>query len=238
MSEGQEKMAADMLKALSDKDVKKIRELVSYGLDANCELVEQLNDGKEIVWTPLVKTASHGNVELLELLVSLGAKVDKTDKSGFSPLITAAYNGKADAVKFLVLHGADPGWSGPQNKKAIDWARDKKHTDIVLFLSEARERKQAMNDGELVLNRPLGNRVLQEVFNFHARDRITLVREGLDGKVEAMTRQNFRDIEDKDGLRAALEKFRYYGGEADDSVIDSSVSVRKGKLDDSADCKL
>lgn len=55
----------------------------------------------------LFEAARLGRTDLIAPLVKAGADVNGHDRRGFTPLILAAYNGKASAVDALIAAGAD-----------------------------------------------------------------------------------------------------------------------------------
>jgi uncharacterized protein len=58
--------------------------------------------------TPLLYAARDGNLEMVRLLMQLGADVKLTDANGTSPLVIALINGHVSTAKFLLENGADP----------------------------------------------------------------------------------------------------------------------------------
>jgi ankyrin repeat protein len=56
--------------------------------------------------TPLHAACEIGNLELIEALVTNGARVNLLNNNGLTPLQNAVQSGKIDAVRYLVDHGA------------------------------------------------------------------------------------------------------------------------------------
>ena len=69
---------------------------------ANVNLAEDVNGE-----TALHCAAINGNVSMIELLMSKGARHDVRSKFECTPLHAAAYHGRKDAVASLLDHGAD-----------------------------------------------------------------------------------------------------------------------------------
>lgn len=44
----------------------------------------------------------------MRMLLNCGASVDKCNHCGYTPLLHAARNGKAEAIELLIRHGANP----------------------------------------------------------------------------------------------------------------------------------
>jgi uncharacterized protein len=58
--------------------------------------------------TPLTEATQRGDLEQMQRLLASGAPVDETGGFGFTPLIWAAREGHASAVRLLLRHGANP----------------------------------------------------------------------------------------------------------------------------------
>jgi ankyrin repeat protein len=153
-------------------------------------------------------------VEVITLLTQ-GADVDSgTDTEKYLPLIWAANNGHMEVVKILLAHGADrDGRAGGKN--AAEWALMRGHTDIVKKLHERPD--------QIVLQQSLGDRTLEEVFNFTSFERITLIRKSPEGAVEAVTRGPFSEVVDQSRLRKAFEEHIRRGGKTDENRVFPNV---------------
>jgi hypothetical protein len=71
---------------------------------------------------------------------------------------------------------------------------------------------------EVVLRRKIGNKLLEEIFNFSARERISLIRADAAGQIEAMTRESFDAIGEK-VLRRAFGAYVAQGGGIPESEV-------------------
>ena len=83
--------------------------------------------------TPLDDAASTGDVELVQLLIAKGAKIDNNGRFG-TPLLSAASAGKLNVVKYLVNVGANVNLSDYHDVTALAAASRNKHYDIVAYL--------------------------------------------------------------------------------------------------------
>ena len=57
--------------------------------------------------TPLIEAARGGDVEVVRLLLSAGADVERADSSDCTPLIYAARGGHVEVERLLLSAGAD-----------------------------------------------------------------------------------------------------------------------------------
>lgn len=56
-------------------------------------------------WTALHEAVCRNNVEICEILVKAGAKVNIPNMYGITPIFVAAQSGKVDALRFLLKNG-------------------------------------------------------------------------------------------------------------------------------------
>ena len=66
--------------------------------------------------------ADYGQTEVIEYLISKGAKVNLPDKHGITPLLAAVWEGHLEAVGLLVRKGADKGVKTPDGQKLLEIA--------------------------------------------------------------------------------------------------------------------
>lgn len=144
-----------LLRALAEKNLNVIRELINGGAS--------INKPDPRGFTPIMSAAAGGVVEVLELLTSLGADlsaqnmrgrtvfteavcanklavmewlkgkgldIEHRDSQGTTPLIAAAKSGQMDACKWLLEHGADINAEDQRGKTALDWAKTNGHAKV------------------------------------------------------------------------------------------------------------
>ena len=84
--------------------------------------------------TPLHKAAWSGQTEAIELLVKMGAEVDKSNGNGGTPLHNAAWNGHTAAIELLMKMGAEVDKSDGDGRTPLHIAAENGHTEAVELL--------------------------------------------------------------------------------------------------------
>lgn len=88
-----------------------------------CRLIIQKGgDVNKPGWTPLHYAATHGHLEVLNLLLEENAYIDAASPNNTTPLMMAAHYGTPAAVKLLLEAGADPMLKNDLGLSAIDFA--------------------------------------------------------------------------------------------------------------------
>ena len=197
--------------------------------------VNSIEDGR----VALSAAAFNGHEECVRYLLERGAEIDKQNSADCTALFCAASQGHAKIVRILLDAGADPGIRSENfsHQTPEQRAQIRGHQQVVWMLSGAKRipvaarpmpprypRKSPAQDDisplhsprvvgdELITSRPFADRVLQEVFNFRAQERITLIRNGAAGPVEAVTRQPFGAMEDPEAVEKAFHTYQELGG--------------------------
>lgn len=189
-------------------------------LDAGAEI--ETRDSANWQNSMLGVAAYKGHAAAARLLIDRGAKVNVQDRVGDTPLMNAVYGGHADIIKDLLASGADKAIQNTNGQTAVTAARGK--TDAVrtllgLPLTVAPPEPEPPADpDEITIRRKIGDKVLDEVFNFSARERISLLRGSAQGPVEAMTRENFDAIGDS-VLRKAFDVYAQQGGKITEAEV-------------------
>jgi hypothetical protein len=227
-----------LLRAASQGTPAEIRQLLDAG--AEIETTGGFFDGSA---TPLNRATLACNLDLMQVLLERGANVNARDGSGDTPIRNAVIRGNTPAVKLLMRYGADPHIVSGNGKSAMTRAKVEDRQDLVDIMtgtkpdllrspaapapaSGAAETPAAVPAGntsggpdEVVFRRTVGNRVIEEIFNFAEKERITLVRAGAEGPVEAVTREDFSALQEKPSLRRAFEEYARRGGAVPESEI-------------------
>jgi ankyrin repeat protein len=192
----------------------------------------------------LKRHAETGNIAGMEEAVADGAEVNNLD-SGYTPLVWAVVEQKAESVRWLLAHGALPDLVAPDKVwTPLMSAASAGNAEITRILMEAgasptiankdgkspillaREKGHAalaltmsITPDEVVYSDTIYDRVVQEVYSFKRKERFTFVRKGEFGDVEAVTRERFADIADKSALRKAFDEHKKRGGKLDESDV-------------------
>ena len=85
-------------------------------------IFEMIGANAQALNEALLASSGNGRLEVIELLLFLGAEVNSTDFAGVTPLMSAASWRHADAVRLLLDAGADPASKDAAGRTAADFA--------------------------------------------------------------------------------------------------------------------
>lgn len=108
-------------------------------------VVALLNSGADINATgeggatPLMDAANYGNVQIVEILLNRGAKIDVRSSEGenYTALLVAAERGHTQVVRSLLKYKPDLTLRNRRGETALDLARKEGRTEIVQMLQSA-----------------------------------------------------------------------------------------------------
>ena len=100
-------------------------------LTAKTDLLEEKNEN---VLSPLNYAVCEGNLEMVQLLISLGADVHSGDRECSQPLINAAAMGFMEITRYLVEHGAGIDRKDNNNVTALSFALARNYSEIASYL--------------------------------------------------------------------------------------------------------
>jgi ankyrin repeat protein len=176
---------------------------------------------------PLIAAAKDGWVSEIESLLDQGADIEANADG--TPLVWAAYYGQVEAVSLLIARGADLKATDSGNRTAWDFARARNHPEIEKMLRAAeksQEREKLLPD-QVVFERQAGSCLLEEVYDFKACERISILRADVTGAPVSFLRESFSKIEDEASLRKAFNEHARHGGQADEAEI-FPAKIKKG----------
>lgn len=121
--------------------------LMLAALKGNKELcrlmIQKGGDVNKPGWTPLHYAATHGHLEVLNLLLEENAYIDAASPNNTTPLMMAAHYGTPSAVKLLLEAGADPTLKNDLGLSAFDFAVRAKRMESADIISAFVRAKQA-----------------------------------------------------------------------------------------------
>jgi len=77
----------------------------------------------------------YGQIEIVKLLVTLGADVNSQDDHGVTPLHQAAWHGYSDITAYLILKGANVNTTDTLGSSPLKLAKLLKQTNVVQILT-------------------------------------------------------------------------------------------------------
>lgn len=89
------------------------------------------------IFINLQEAAKTGDCGLIEILLSSGIPVDSVNAEGYTALQLAAIEGQEAACRLLVSRGADKNLTTPEDKTALDLARENNHLLVIAFLENS-----------------------------------------------------------------------------------------------------
>ena len=180
-------------------------------------------DAPGLDYGPLVWAANNGHAACVSFLLEKGADPDiRQTLERWTPLMCAASKGHAETVEILVKAGANPSLRNKDGNNALALARMENHHEIVNILDN--------NPDEISFFHNVDDRVMQEVFNFPRKERVTLIRKIRGGDVEAMQRDSFRSLDDQPGLRRAFEEHAKRGGKMTEEEVFENALPKKDRM--------
>lgn len=163
---------------------------------------------------PLFDAAYNGRIDdLISLLSQPDVELNILNSTGSTALTGAAEQGRVEAVRLLLENGAATDIVNHHGMTAMSYAKQHGHKQVIELLNNPPPLKRLYETpDQVVFSSLVSNRTLEEVFNFVSFERISLIRNGRSGPVEAFTREPFAVLEDEGGLRKAFAEHVRRGG--------------------------
>ena len=126
--------------------------IVKFLLEKSSDPKKDSNIKDQNEFSPLSYAAANGHVNVMRLLLDVGANMSYRDKEGWTALMHASHNSHFDAVKLLLERGADVNQESGNRLTALIEASKKGHGDIVrLLLKYGAEKTHKDNDNRNAL---------------------------------------------------------------------------------------
>lgn len=130
------KWPATQVEVRSVKDESPLMLAALHGLTDVCrQLIVRGADVNKPGWAPLHYAATHGHLEVMDLLLEQYAYIDAASPNGTTPLMMAARYGTPEAVKLLLQAGADPSLKNSLGFNALDFALQADRKDSAALIS-------------------------------------------------------------------------------------------------------
>jgi ankyrin repeat protein len=198
-------LAQSFIDACQARDFSKMELLLTLGADVNT------TNNKQPL---LVRAAIDGDLETMRWLLAHGADIHQAAPDGANALHCAAWYGKPDVARLLLEWHADTTRLF-KDKTALQHARDLKHDAVAQILDN--------NPDQISFTWPVEDRTVHEVYDFPHRTRLTLIRKGEGGVVEAVQRESFAALAGEASLRKAFDEHRRRGGTAPEDEPDAAL---------------
>lgn len=127
-------LSKKLLEAISAGDAQNCAALIKQGAEVNPSLLGESRDD-DLPDYPLPLAAFHNQLEIVRLLLTAGAEVDRC--FDFPALYFAADHGNVDMLKTLIANGADVNWCDGEGVPLIFSVATTKHVDAIDVLVKA-----------------------------------------------------------------------------------------------------
>lgn len=135
-------------RAVADEDIDAVRDLISKGENVNTK-----EDSYSKI-TPLFVAVEHGNVEIVQMLLNAGAKVNARDKEKQTPLMRLDNDATAELIDVLVRSGAKVGLIDKEGNSALIISASYAPSEAIQALIDAgADINHANNEGYTALMR-------------------------------------------------------------------------------------
>lgn len=214
------------------------REVIPFLLARGADINRQDGDGM----TALMHAVRKDFYYTIELLLDNGARTDLVNNEGKTALAMSIQMETSGNSDLLRKHIAVREEKEKQRQREAEYAAQRAkereqerqkalvEKPVVAAPVVPPQPEPKKEDPDIVIFRQkAGDRLLEDVFNFVSFERVTFVRRDVGAPVEAMTRQGFSDVENRDYLRKAFTEHVKRGGavKEEDIFIETKAKISK-----------
>jgi hypothetical protein len=186
----------EMFRAISGRDLDKVRELIAEGWD----LEEEDGNG----YMPLHCACEYGDVEIIKLLIAAGSDVDQPcSEDGMTPLHVACMEEHLGAIEALIDAGADINAGDYDDRTPLFNAIESESIDVVGLLLRRGARRSNIDGSGLSAKDSLAQLAEESLVSPTAVAEITKLLRTI--KVEKKKKKEEKRPEVSEELRRALE---------------------------------
>lgn len=202
----------DLIKACANGDLPRVAALVEQGAHIDISGTKG----------PLITAVSNDHIDVVGYLLQKGANIDIRNENGSTPLCFAAFYGNYRMASLLLSAGADRHVMNAHGKSPADYAREGSKKGVLELLTS--------NPEQISFSHQIADRTMQEIFDFPRKERVTLIRKE-DGGVEAVLRDSFASLDNKEGLTRAFNEHKRVGGKmSEEEVFGQAIAKARTKL--------
>jgi Carboxypeptidase regulatory-like domain/Ankyrin repeats (3 copies)/Ankyrin repeats (many copies) len=149
---------SELSSAVADEDVDRVRELIIKGANVNAK-----EDSYSKI-TPLFIAVETGDIEIVQLLLDNGAKINAQDKGKQTPLMRLDDDATTELVRLLVRYGAKVNAADKQGNTALTLAAGGADAEVIKALIDAgADVNAASKSGQTALMQAAENDDLESV---------------------------------------------------------------------------
>ncbi|HEY2846795.1 MAG TPA: ankyrin repeat domain-containing protein [Pyrinomonadaceae bacterium] len=149
---------SELARAVADQDKGLVRELISKGVEVNAK------ESSYNKITPMFLAVESGDVEIVQMLLDAGAKVNVRSTSKETPLMRLDSDGTRPLVELLIRNGARVNVADKDGNTPLILAAENSTDDAIAALIEAgADVNSANNDGETALMKAADRDDIQSV---------------------------------------------------------------------------